>query len=246
MIVTYGVQIGVDKKKCDDAVLIDSRVISNSYGTEKIIGSTKIMIADGVGGNAGGEEASSYVLNAVREINIDKVDLIKKQLVMINENLIQYGSTIDGNENMATTVTGLLFNDRNNVLVHCGNTRIYAIQGNFLKQITVDQTTYQWLISVGNLEAAENCNKSEIRGAFGGGTTKYVETLVVENIFERGLPTKILMTSDGIHDVLNIDEIEENIANENYSSMEKIKRLIESAVSKGSKDDCTAMLVEID
>ena len=56
-------------------------------------------------------------------------------------------------------------------MIHCGNSRIYSLQGNFLKQVTEDQTTYQWLMATGNIEAAEHCNKSEIRGAFGGGAT---------------------------------------------------------------------------
>lgn len=245
MIVTYKIQKGVYKEKCDDSALIDSFVINDNSGFVEIEKRTKIMIADGVGGNVGGDEASIFVMNAINNLLYEDVDDLRTRLLKINDNLVSYASTISGHESMATTLTGIFINDNEYVMVHCGNTRIYSLQGSFLKQITEDQTTYQWLVATGNIEAANQCNKSEIRGAFGGGTTKFSDTLVVKNIFERRTPTKILLTSDGIHDVLNIDEIEDIMASDSYSSLEKINLLIDCAVDKGSEDDCTAVLIEM-
>lgn len=245
MKVTYSVKRGKNKYKCDDSALINSDVVNDNSGQVEVYGKSSIFVADGVGGNAGGDEASLYIVQAVQRIDSEKIDSIKNCLLQINDELIQYGKTIVGHENMATTLTGIIFGNEKTVIVHCGNTRVYALQGSFLKQITSDQTTYQWLTSTRNFDAAENCNKSEIRGAFGGGTAKFVETLVVDNVFERGLPTTILMTSDGVHDVLEIDEIEDIVASDSCSSIEKINMLIDSAVSKGSEDDCTAILIEL-
>lgn len=246
MKVTYCVKKGKNKEKCDDSALISSYVVNDNSGQIEVYGKSGFFIADGVGGNAGGDEASLYVVNAVKNINSEDIDTIKKNLLEINDNLIDYGRSITGHEQMATTLTGIIFDTVNTVMIHCGNTRLYALQGSFLKQITSDQTTYQWLMSTGNSDAAENCNKSEIRGAFGGGNAKFVETLVVNNIFERGIPTKVLMTSDGVHDILNIDDIEDIITCDSVSSMEKINMLIEAAINKGSEDDCTAVLIELD
>lgn len=246
MKVTYCVKRGKNKDKCDDSALIGFDVVNNNSGQIEVCGKSRVFIADGVGGNAGGYEASLYVVEAVKSIDSEKIDIIKKHLLEINNDLISYGKSSVGHERMATTLTGIIFGSANTVMVHCGNTRVYALQGSFLKQITSDQTTYQWLMSIGNDDAAKNCNKSEIRGAFGGGTAKFVDTLVVDHIFERGLPSKLLMTSDGVHDSLDIDDIEDIIANDSLSSMEKINKLIETAVNKGSEDDCTAVLIELD
>ena len=246
MVVTYKVQKGINKEKCDDSALVDSLVINGDSGSVEIDNETKIMIADGVGGNAGGDEASIYVMNAINNLSFNNIGDLHLRLLEVNSNLVKYANTVSGHELMATTISGIFFADNEFVMVHCGNTRIYSLQGSFLKQVTEDQTTYQWLMATGNIETAEYCNKSEIRGAFGGGTTKFSDTLVVKNIFERGTPTKILMTSDGVHDSLDIDDIEDIIANDSLSSMGKINKLIETAVNKGSEDDCTAVLIELD
>lgn len=91
---------------------------------------------------------------------------------------------------------------------------------------------------------SKTLNKSEIRGAFGGGTSKFADMLIVNNILEKGLPRKILMTSDGIHDVLDIDEMEDIVTDENMISRDKVNRLASLAVEKGSQDDCTVALIE--
>jgi protein phosphatase len=69
---------------------------------------------------------------------------------------------------MATTLTGFYFNDGQYKIVHVGNTRAYVKQGKYLKQITSDHTTYNWLLNSGQIEAAAKCNRSEITNCFGG------------------------------------------------------------------------------
>lgn len=246
MIITYNIKKGRNKEKCDDSALIGSKVMNDESGVLEMDAIGKVFIGDGVGGNAGGDEASLFVMNRIADIELkDSKEEMKINLIAINNALLDYAKNIPGHENMATTLTGLFFKNGRAIIAHCGNTRVYALQGSFLKQITSDQTTYQWLMSIGNAEAAENCNKSEIRGAFGGGNAKFADTLIVEDVFERGFPSIVLMTSDGIHDVLDIDEIEDIVANMDLSSTDKVIKLVDMAIEKGSMDDCTAVLIEI-
>lgn len=245
MLVAYKVQKGVHKEKCDDSALIDELLVNDDCGFVEIGNKAQIMIADGVGGNAGGDEASRFILKAVKDLSCDGEDDLRKRLLTINDDLISYAAKIPGRELMATTISGILFDNGKCIMAHCGNTRIYSLQGSFLKQITEDQTTYQWLITTGNVDAADHCNKSEIRGAFGGGTNKFSNILVTKKIFERGIPRKILLTSDGVHDVLEIDEMEDIVADISRTDIEKVNMLVDSAVRKGSEDDCTAILIEI-
>ncbi|MBD5468835.1 MAG: serine/threonine-protein phosphatase [Lachnospiraceae bacterium] len=246
MIITYKIQKGINKDKCDDSALIGSQVVNNEIGSTVMNGMGRVFICDGVGGNAGGDEASLFVLNQISDIRLeDSKEAIRTKLLSVNDALISYAKTVKGHESMATTLTGLFFEENRVILAHCGNTRIYVIQGSFLKQMTSDQTTYQWLLDTNNHDAAEHCNKSEIRGAFGGGTSKFANTLIVEEVFERGLPGKILMTSDGIHDVVDIDTIEDIVTNDNLVSKDKVQQLISLAVENGSTDDCSAVLIEM-
>ena len=52
-------------------------------------------------------------------------------------------------------------------LFHVGNTRVYGLQGNYLKQLTEDQTTYQWLLNIGQIEAARSVIRMQITQLFG-------------------------------------------------------------------------------
>lgn len=243
--VSYKIVKGINKEKCDDTALIGTTIINNKSGFIELEHIPCICISDGVGGNTGGDEASFFLMQHVLGLDTECCkEQLREKLLDINRLLLEHAKKMPGHENMATTFTGVFF-DKNQVkLAHCGNTRLYMLQGRFLKQITPDQTTYQWLISNGNRDIAERCNKNEIRGAFGGGSLKYVDSLIVEKIFERRMPPLMLLTSDGIHDFLNIDEIEDIVSSCDLSLEEKTDKLINTAISKGSYDDCSAILIE--
>ena len=241
--ITYRIQTGKNKIVCEDAVYDGFRVVTN--GCTCCYGNTPLMIcvADGVGGNAGGEKASSFLLSNVGKIeNMVNIENLQEELLRINDELILYAKGIDGQQMMATTFTGIFFQDEKVFLAHCGNTRLYEVKGRFLKQITTDHSTYQWLISNGNYDAAENCNKSEILSAFGGGKCNYIERMYVEEIFSKAIPSKMLLTSDGIHDYLDEDELEEIITEDD--SIKVVNKLVTKALQNGSCDDCTVVIIE--
>jgi len=241
--ITYKIQTGKNKTVCEDALYDGKKVISEAHGCRYVQTPTIICVADGVGGNAGGEKAASFVLTKMQEIStIKSSEDLKTILFSINDDLISYGLNIRGQEKMATTLTGVFFQDEHIYLAHCGNTRLYTIKGNYLKQMTVDHTTYQWLLSHGKFNEAEACNKSEILSAFGGGSSNYVSKLSVEEIFEKGIPDIVIITSDGIHDYISEDMMEEIIIANDREGI--VNKLISHAVNNGSCDDCTVVIIE--
>ena len=139
---------------------------------------------------------------------------------------------------MATTLSGVYVVDDEMFLFHVGNSRVYAKQGNYLKQLTSDHTTYNWLLSTGNAEAALVCNKSEITNCFGGGNASLISKLTVArcNNF-----SSLLLTSDGIHDYVDIDHLE-SILNGDAAGEEKCMQILSLAQAAGSKDDMTVIL----
>lgn len=52
---------GYKKAICEDAALLNEHIISDSFSEAQLNSRALIAIADGVGGNAGGELASRYV-----------------------------------------------------------------------------------------------------------------------------------------------------------------------------------------
>ena len=86
------------------------------------------------------------------------------------------------------------------------------------------------------------CNKNEIRGCFGGGNSAYADSLVVKRIENGVNVTTFLLTSDGIHEFVDIDTMEA-LLTEGTDDSEIVKKLVCLALENGSKDDMTAVIV---
>jgi putative serine/threonine protein phosphatase len=140
---------------------------------------------------------------------------------------------------MATTLTGFYVKDGQFRLVHIGNTRAYIKQGKYLKQISSDHTTYNWLLSSGQADAAQNCNKSEITNCFGGNNPALLSKLYISECQQF---TLALLTSDGVHEYVDLDSLEEIITGEGSLS-DKCEEIARRAVAAGSEDDISVIVV---
>lgn len=245
MIISSLVKTGCGKEICDDSVFDGCCVINNTDFSSNSQNSEWIAVADGVGGYAGGNEASRFILEYIQDnyVFISEVNTLFSLLHDANGEMIKYATSIDGKENMATTFTGLFFGDEDVKIAHVGNARVYALQGNYLKQITRDHTTYQWLMMQGNFEAAGACNKSEITSCFGGGDVSLLKGLSIDTLLLEELPKVLVLTTDGIHDYLDIDTLEA-IITEPISIEERMKKIWKAAKENGSCDDCSIIIIE--
>ena len=223
----------------EDAVLVGSEVLTETSETLPMPECGFICVADGVGGNRGGNQASQYVLGELskhqKNADVDLGGLLKE----INEGLIAAATTDGTATDMATTLTGFYIKDGHVRLVHIGNTRAYIKQGKYLKQITSDHTTYNWLLSSGQAEAAQNCNKSEITNCFGGNNPALLSKLLVSESQQFALA---LLTSDGVHEYIDLDSLEEIIIGEGSLS-DKCEEIIQRAIDAGSEDDITVVII---
>lgn len=230
---------GHGKDVSEDTVLVGDQLYSNVIETVEFPENGLICVADGVGGNNAGEEASAFVLNALAGYQWTDDEATRTKLLDINHQLIGASNKDKSLYHMATTMSGICLKDGVLHIIHVGNTRVYAMQGRYLKLLTSDHTTYNWLKSLGRTEEAENCNKDEITNCFGGGNDKLIEKLYVQSINEA---KTMLLTSDGIHEYVSIDDLED-IINSDISNEEKCDAIQRAALQAGSTDDMTVVLV---
>ncbi len=245
MIITVKVRKGAHKSCCDDSAVIGSKIINDDeYQYEGDIPHV-IGVADGVGGNAGGKDASMYITQWLSEARMSPDSaILREEMLKLNQELLSYSSQVSGKERMATTLTMIGHSDDCNNLVHVGNTRLFVAQGSFLKQLTVDHTTYQMLMSRGDVAAANCCNKDEIYACFGGGTGSLIQTLEVDRIFKDGFPKMVILTSDGVHEYVDIDRLEELIFSDSGDA-EIIENVFTEALNNGSSDDMTMIIARL-
>lgn len=223
----------------EDSVLVGTEVISDESAIFPMPDAGFICIADGVGGNYGGAQASSFILNALAKWEDDPVEDLKVFLVKCNNDLIAFASEDSDASEMATTLTGICVANEGFRLVHVGNTRAYIKQGKYLKQITSDHTTFNWLMSSGQTDAAERCNKSEITNCFGGNNPALLAKLYITDCQPF---TLALLTSDGVHEYVDLDTLEDIIADEG-SFQDKCEEIICKALEAGSEDDLSVVII---
>lgn len=223
----------------EDAVLVGSRVLTEVFDVMPMPESGFICVADGVSGNRGGAQASQFVLASLSGWEETSDRDLKAFLKGINENLIAAAAEKGAASEMATTLTGICVTSDGYKLIHVGNTRAYIRQGKYLKQITSDHTTYNWLMRSGQTEAAESSNKSEITNCFGGNNPLLLARLYVADCQQFSL---VLLTSDGVHEYVGLDTLEEIVTGEGTYG-DKCDEIVRKATEAGSEDDLSIVMI---
>lgn len=228
---------GSGKSVSEDTILVGDKLLKEGfYFFEQIF--SCVAVADGVGGNAGGRKASEFVASSFKEIGGDDLPAAARK---INDDLIAYAKEIPQEENMATTFSGIFFSESLPYKVlHVGNTRVSAIQGAYLKQLTMDHTTVEWLRSRGMYEAAECAPTNEITACFGSGNSARLQQLTAVDVDKEF--SGYFLSSDGIHDYLEIEDIEDFVAANDFSES-AFSALAQKAAENGSADDKSMVLI---
>ena len=239
---------GKNKSENEDRVLINKSILSDGcfFITGYDIKNTSVVIAiaDGVGGNNAGAEASHYIVNYLSGLRVGDPEQVKAYIKSGNLELIGRSKANPDLRGMATTLSGLIVKDDTAVMFHIGNTRIFTSSNKYLKQITTDHTTVNYLLKTGKLteEEAVNYNKrNEITACLGADNEKLADSLIVDYVPNFKNITKIIMTSDGIHEYVSLDDME-NILDLDIGNMEKCNMIIDKAVQNGSTDDISVVL----
>ena len=241
-IVSYCSERGKNKKECEDSILIGRLVVNDEAGTAELPVPCCICLCDGVGGNAGGREASLFVVRELSSCNTpESAADVKNLFIEINNRLLEQARKTSDHKKMATTATALFFCNNAVYLAHVGNTRLYTKHGTSSRQLTVDQTAYQWFIDRRLRMFANERNRDAIYGAMGG-KAKLLKPLVVKQLPQDLLSSTIILTSDGVHEYLSQTEIDETL-NRDASIADKAALLCSAALEHGSEDDRTAVLI---
>lgn len=228
----------------EDRILINDTIVSAGTFETECDGNLKICVADGVGGNNAGAVASSFVCEHLKNIALSG----KNDLVDINSKLLAKSTENENYNGMATTLSGICISNGKISSFHVGNTRIYVFQGSYIKQITEDHTSVNWLVKTGKLskkEAETYHRRNEITACFGGGNPSLINSLVFEERNEALSNAKrIVLTSDGVHEYVSIDEMEDILNGESISPLQACEEIINIAKTNGSNDDKSIVIID--
>ncbi|WP_327368481.1 Stp1/IreP family PP2C-type Ser/Thr phosphatase [Streptomyces sp. NBC_01217] len=207
-----------------------------------------LAIADGMGGQAAGEVASSEVISTLVQLDDDvpgsdiltslgtAVQRANDQLRMMVEEDPQL-------EGMGTTLTALLWTGQRLGLVHVGDSRAYLLRDGVLTQITQDHTWVQRLVDEGRIteeEATTHPQRALLMRALGSGD--HVEPDL--SIREVRVGDRYLICSDGLSGVVSHQTMEETLASY-QGPQETIQELIQLALRGGGPDNITCIVADV-
>jgi protein phosphatase len=207
------------------------------------------VVADGMGGHVAGEVASAVaVSNFVdtvcarprpRRIS-EETELLGEACLSANRAVLREAIARDLH-GMGTTLTGLLVRGRSIAVAHVGDSRAYFVKPRELQAITRDHTIVALLVENGVL-AAEDAHNHPDRHVLTQalGTNESVEP----DVFQLRIPrdARLLLTSDGLHDVLPQGRIHELALTPDLD--QAAAALVDAAKQSGGPDNITVLLVE--
>ncbi|MBD5560836.1 MAG: Stp1/IreP family PP2C-type Ser/Thr phosphatase [Clostridia bacterium] len=205
------------------------------------------LVADGMGGHAAGEVASSVAAAAIREYierlgceSLDE-DQIVDAFQYANDQILQHMAAHPEHSGMGTTLTFAYMEDRSLTVGHVGDSSAYLAKNGGLKKITRDHTYVQKLIDTGAIRAEAAADfpfRNVITRALG------TSPLQVDIYKEQWMPGDLLLLcSDGLTAYADRDHLLAELASGD-SAPEIAQRLLDFALEQGGRDNISVIVAE--
>jgi PPM family protein phosphatase len=215
-----------------------------------------MVVADGMGGAAGGEIASStaliarlnlvlstpdWILQTTGSMTQKIIDRIHKRFIEINGVVSERARDTPGLAGMGTTITVAWSIGLDLFVGHVGDSRGYLLRRGVLYRLTKDQTLAQSMIDHGIVKADENVARNFghiLTQAIGTDGARLQPEIHLSRL-EDG--DQILLCTDGLSDMVDVWTIAE-ILSQHETSAAACESLVSAALEKGGPDNITAVL----
>jgi PPM family protein phosphatase len=207
------------------------------------------VIADGMGGYEGGQEASRIAVETVREVygntfhNHPQAALVEAFNVA-HERIQNYADNHPTFHGMGTTCTALVVKGRQLYFAHVGDSRLYLVRGGEISRLTRDHSYVGRLVESGIVrsEDAESHPQRHILTAALGSGREVAADVSPEAVALQEGDTLVLCT-DGLWGVVGEQELAATVeANTPADSCATIVRL---ALQRGGPDNITVQILRV-
>ena len=209
------------------------------------------VVADGMGGHAGGDVASAVAAKRIAEADQayptaeDAEFALQSALISANSLLAE--TVFEHNEltGMGTTVSALLRVGDKLAIAHIGDSRIYRFHDGELAQITADHTFVQRLVDSGRItpeEAAVHPRRSVLMRVLGDvDASPEIDTLILDAT----AGDRWVLCSDGLSSYVDEEKMAQ-ILGTIRTAQGAADRLVKESLDHGAPDNVTVVLLDID
>jgi protein phosphatase len=216
-----------------------------------------LAVADGMGGHAAGEVASTLALSRALEfsqqgsrsfVSIGEAEVreitarLESIFTSVDRAVSEQGATREGCADMGTTLTAAAATGDCLFVCHAGDSRLYLLREGSLTRLTRDHTMAQALVDAGLLDAGEmqaHPAHHVLTQMIGRGDADFDLRLVRLQQADR-----VVLTTDGVTDAVNDRDIERLATNGDCTAA--CNALIERALAVGASDNVTVLVADVD
>jgi serine/threonine protein phosphatase PrpC len=208
------------------------------------------VVADGMGGHAGGQEASHLATEAIKtylnqhwhtEAATDY--LLKQALQQANNAILADQRRHPERADMGTTIVVVVFRDRQPWCAHVGDSRLYRLRGHQLEQLTEDHTWIAKAIRAGEVTPAQSRShpwRHVLSQCLGRDDLSEIGLRPLET--QEG--DRLLLCSDGL-----TEELSDHLIASHLKSIRACEAaaaaLVNSAKQRGGRDNITVIIIHL-
>ena len=203
-----------------------------------------LMVCDGMGGHRAGEVASSMVVthmgkrfNEMASVGpkVDAINWMNDNINEVNRAIEEYAKKNPESLGMGTTVVMALLTKDYLIFGNIGDSSGFAIKNGRLHKVTKDHTLVNLLVQAGDLteeEAKYHPKKNVLMKALGSSEKCELDIFDVDTNIDG-----ILLSSDGLTNMLTKEQIEKVLNDEELEIEEKVIKLIRKSNARGGTDN---------
>jgi protein phosphatase len=254
--------VGRTREHNEDAYLVadlaEAQALSPVDGLHRVVGprGLLLMVADGMGGAAAGEIASSMAIDAVfahvraawgESTSSDPAifaEILSAATSVANERIYQYAVEHPATRGMGTTATVAGIWGNTLAVAQVGDSRAYLVRKGQARQLTKDQSLLQRLVDAGEITAAE-AERSERRNIIlqALGPEPMVTVDVTTHTLQRG--DAVLLCTDGLTGVVRASEIAQMVEAAPDPAAACVQ-LVAGANARGGPDNVTVVVARFE
>jgi PPM family protein phosphatase len=209
---------------------------------------TLVLVADGMGGHEGGEVASEMAARLISEMYY--ADEADPQTALVNAYQAANRAIFDRAKKepqltgMGTTCTAVAIVEGLAYSAHVGDSRTYLVRASQIYHMTEDHSQTMEMVKQGIIsmqEAREHEDRNVILRAMG--THKELEVAVWDTPFALRPEDRLVLCSDGLHDIVSDEEICSITASHDHR--QACAQMLQLALERISSDNVTVAVVQV-
>lgn len=211
-------------------------------------GGRLLIVADGMGGHRGGATASRLAAETVKAqyLGSETPDIpaaLKESLIRANARIFSEAQSNPELRGMGTTTSVLAVRGDKGWLAHVGDSRIYLVRGDEIRQLTEDHSLVATMVREGLLTSAEAENhprRNVLQRSMGVAEEVEVD---VRGPIEVQPGDTFILCSDGLHGLVKENELKEIARKPIEAAADEYLR---RALERGAPDNVTVIVARVE